>query len=291
MGDEKFVADSMVDIIRGIVREEINKTDSTLLCCVKNIYSENAVDVVPVSDKTLTLHNIPNMTKYNLNIGDYVYIYRINNQLDNSFVCYVLGKNPVETSYSASNMSAGGPIRNFVPILAYNTEEDTLSLSNYTELVAAVEQEGLSLTNLEVGVTVKKHSRSGTRRYSKLKDPYGDLSYRDFPSLDKNRATSWGGMFVDKVRIKFFFSLEENGVLKVSKSRNHSTIENSSFAEWIWEILPRGGGSTGKSTNFKGFEYSFLGLKFRVGGRETAYSKNSLAFSASDRYLSDDWDL
>lgn len=129
MGDEKFVADSMVDIIRGIVREEINKTDSTLLCRVKNIYSENAVDVIPVSDKTLILHNIPNMTKYDLNIGDYVYIYRVNNQLDNSFVCYVLGKNPVERSYNVSAASYATEAEasaDFVPKLVYNSEEDTL---------------------------------------------------------------------------------------------------------------------------------------------------------------------
>lgn len=107
MGDEKFVADNMVDIIRDIVREEVSKTDSTLLCRVKNIYSENAVDVIPVSDKTLILHNIPNMTKYDLSIGDYVYIYKINNQLDNSFVCYVLGKNPIDRSYIIAGTGGG----------------------------------------------------------------------------------------------------------------------------------------------------------------------------------------
>lgn len=287
MGDEKFVADSMVDIIRGIVREEINKTDSTLLCCVKNIYSENAVDVIPVSDKTLILHNIPNMTKYNLNIGDYVYIYKVNNQLDNSFVCYVLGKNPVERSYNVSTLSyaiEAGAFTDFVPKLVYNVEEDTLSISNYAELAATVEKAGLSLNDLEVGAVIKKHSRVGTRRNS-------GTSRKAFPSIDVNKATSWGGMFVDQVRIKFFFSLGENGVLKVSKSSNYSTIENSSFTEWISTILPTGKGSTGVSPNFTGFKYSFLGLKFRVGGQETVSSKNSLAFSASDRYLSDDWDL
>lgn len=286
MGDEKFVADSMVDIIRGIVREEINKTDSTLLCRVKNIYSENAVDVIPVSDKTLILHNIPNMTKYDLNIGDYVYIYRINNQLDNSFVCYVLGKNVIKRSYDVSDLLTGnGALNYFVPILAYNSEEDILSLSNYTELVAAAAHDGVSVTDLEVGAVIKKHSRFGSRCNS------GQDEHKDFPSLVKNKATSWGGMFVDQVRIKFFFSLGENGVLKVSKSSNYSTIENSSFTEWISTILPTGKGSTGVSPNFTGFKYSFLGLKFRVDGRETASSKNSLAFSASNRYLSDDWDL
>lgn len=284
MGDEKFVADSMVDIIRGIVREEINKTDSTLLCCVKNIYSENAVDVVPVSDKTLILHNIPNMTKYDLNIGDYVYIYRVNNQLDNSFVCYVLGRNPVETSYDASKMSVGGAIKSFVPILAYDSEKDVLSLSNYAELAVAVEQEGLSLANLEVGVTVKKHSRSGTRYNS-------GPSRKGFPSRDRNKATSWGGMFVHSVQEKFFFSMKEDGSLRVSVSHWDKTVEDSSFTKWISTILPTGKGSTGASPAFTGFKYCFLGLKFRIGERETQYSENSLAFSADDRYLSDDWEL
>lgn len=100
MGDEKLLADNMVDIIRGIVREEINKTDSTILCQVKNIRSDNSADMIPVSDQSLILKNIPNMTKFSLSVGDYVYLYKINNQLDNSFVCYVLGKNILEGDYS-----------------------------------------------------------------------------------------------------------------------------------------------------------------------------------------------
>lgn len=288
MGDEKFVADSMVDIIRGIVREEINKTDSTLLCRVKNIYSKNAVDVIPVSDKTLILHNIPNMTKYDLNIGDYVYIYRVNNQLDNSFVCYVLGKNPIERSYNVTGTSSytadAVAFVDFVPKLVYNSEDDTLSISNYVELAASVEKEKLSLDDLEVGIVVKKHSRSGTR--------YDSGSPRKgFPSLDGNKATSWGGMFVHSVQEKFFFSMEEDGLLRVSVSHLDRSVEDSSFTKWISTILPTGKGSTGASPLFAGFKYYFLGLKFRIGEQETQYSENSLAFSAGDRYLSDDWEL
>lgn len=285
MGDEKFVADNMVDIIRDIVREEVNKTDSTLLCRVKNIYSENAVDVIPVSDKTLILHNIPNMTKYDLSIGDYVYIYKIGNQLDNSFICYVLGKNPVDRSYIVAGTEEGWGIDDFVPQLSYDSKNDILSVSNYTDLVEIVERNGLSLNDLEVGAVIKKHSRSEGSKCD------SGRSRRVFPSLNGNKATSWKGMFVDSVEKKFLFSMESDGALKVSVRGSDKVVKESSLKEWLLRISPTGRCSTGNSPNFVGFSYCFLGLKFRINKQETKYSENSLAFSVGNKYLSSDWNL
>lgn len=294
MGDEKFVADSMVDIIRGIVREEINKTDSTLLCQVKNIYSENAVDVVPMSDRKLLLHNVPNMTKFDLNIGDYVYVYKINNQLDNSFICYVLGRNPIQVA-SEKNIIGGAKstLAEFQAVLTY--ENGVMAVSNYSDLVQVAASSGYSMSDMVVGLTIKKHSRAGHRSGSGS-DESGDLI--PFPSLeDSNKATSWGGMRIGEslatgvVGAKFLFSLDDTGTLVVKKSTDASKPSEASDINTLLDLIaPRGKGSTGVSPKFEGFKYAFAGLKFKFGDLATKYSTNSVAFSATDgNYLSTNW--
>lgn len=87
MGDEK-AANELVDVIRDIVRQEINKTDATILCQVKNKKGSDHYDVIIVPDEQNIVKNVVNMTRFDLQEGDYVYVYKINNQLSNCFICY-----------------------------------------------------------------------------------------------------------------------------------------------------------------------------------------------------------
>lgn len=81
-------ADELVDIIKDIIQQELNKRDCVILCRVaaKSVDSDY-YDVYVVPDTTVVLHNVPNMTKFNLNIGDYCYVYKIQNNFTNSFIC------------------------------------------------------------------------------------------------------------------------------------------------------------------------------------------------------------
>lgn len=81
-------ANELVDIIRAMVAQEINKHDCTILCVVKEKKDDDHYDVSIVPDNGVIIKNVTNMTKFNLDAGDYVYVYKINNQLSNSFICY-----------------------------------------------------------------------------------------------------------------------------------------------------------------------------------------------------------
>lgn len=98
-------ANELVDIIRGIVQEEISKKDSTMLCRVKEKKDDNHYDLIVVPDQENIIHNVTNMTKFDLKDGDYVYVYQINGQLNNSFICYKLLPYINETVTSASGTS------------------------------------------------------------------------------------------------------------------------------------------------------------------------------------------
>lgn len=287
MGDEKLLADNMVDIIRGIVREEINKTDSTILCQVKNIRSDNSADMIPVSDRSLILKNIPNMTKFSLSVGDYVYLYKINNQLDNSFVCYVLGKNNLEGDYSITKDPYGetavdiqAAVAAFTPVLAL-TETD-LYLQNYSNLADILEAGKVSLDDVTVGIVIKQHSRATVSHRSCTWNRKSQTRIL-MPTLDGNRATSWRGMPVRNDGY-FEFSLDNSGKIVIRLGTKEVSATN--FAN-NYLIVNKGG-------DFH-FKYAFMGAQFKIGNAETQYSSNSLVFTGKygdgSSYLSSGWQL
>ena len=88
MANSNQAVNELVDIIRDIVRQEIAGLDTTVLCQVKSKKGEDHYDVTIVPDDKTIVRNVVNMTKFDLEVGDYVYVFKINNQLSNSFICY-----------------------------------------------------------------------------------------------------------------------------------------------------------------------------------------------------------
>lgn len=80
-------ADKMVDVIRDIIQQELNKLDCTILCEVISQVDANHYNVYVVPDKTSVVYSVPNMTKFDFTPGEYCYIYKIQNNLANSFIC------------------------------------------------------------------------------------------------------------------------------------------------------------------------------------------------------------
>ena len=88
MGYDDKAANELVDIIREVIKQELNKIDTTVLCQIEAIKGNDRYDVSIVPDNSTFIRNVVNMTKFDLQVGDYVYIYKIKNQLSNSFICY-----------------------------------------------------------------------------------------------------------------------------------------------------------------------------------------------------------
>lgn len=88
-GEQKAI-NEFVDLIKEIIQQELDKTDSTVLCQIKNKKGNNHYDVVIIPDNKNIVKNVVNMTKFDLEEGDYVYVYKINNQLSNCFIVYKL---------------------------------------------------------------------------------------------------------------------------------------------------------------------------------------------------------
>lgn len=79
-------AEQLVSLIRELVREELNKRDSTSIGVVRSTNNDGTVNIYLIPDFNTIISNIKNSSKYELKEGDVIVLYKINNQINNSFI-------------------------------------------------------------------------------------------------------------------------------------------------------------------------------------------------------------
>lgn len=79
-------ADAMIDIIRGVIRSELDKRDGVEACEVRRLRSDGSCEVAPLSDPGSGTVSVANATALSLGEGDCVYLYKVGGRLSNSFV-------------------------------------------------------------------------------------------------------------------------------------------------------------------------------------------------------------
>lgn len=82
---------NMVDVINEMIHNELNKLDNTILCRIAKVNESGSYDVFIEPDDQNIITNIPSIADFGLEQGDYVYIYKIRNQLNNSFIIKKIG--------------------------------------------------------------------------------------------------------------------------------------------------------------------------------------------------------
>lgn len=88
MSSSENAVNEFVDVLRDVVKQEFSKKDSTMLCQVKQKSGGNHYDLSILPGDQVSLKNVANMTRYDLKVGDYVYVYAIRNQFSNCFILY-----------------------------------------------------------------------------------------------------------------------------------------------------------------------------------------------------------
>lgn len=91
MGMDKTAGD-LVNIIRDIVREELSHMDNTIVCQVASVNNDGTYDLYIVSDIKNIIHGISSISSAQLKVGDYVNVYKVKNQLNNSFILNKIGR-------------------------------------------------------------------------------------------------------------------------------------------------------------------------------------------------------
>lgn len=77
----------LVDLITNIVRAELDKRDNTVLARVVQSRGDNLYDVNIEPDMDTVVQNIPTISGMEeLKPGDYVYVFKIGNKFNTSFI-------------------------------------------------------------------------------------------------------------------------------------------------------------------------------------------------------------
>lgn len=82
-------AQQMVDAIKSIVNQMMNKVDRVVVCEIAGINDDGTYDVYvgsDILDKRSAVTNRINQTKFDFEIGDMAYLYVVQNQIINSFI-------------------------------------------------------------------------------------------------------------------------------------------------------------------------------------------------------------
>lgn len=79
-------ANNLVSLIREIVREELKNIDKTSICRVNSVNTDNTVNLFVLPDTTTVISNILNCSGQELQSNDIVVLFKMNNNISNSFV-------------------------------------------------------------------------------------------------------------------------------------------------------------------------------------------------------------
>ena len=108
----------LVNLIREIIKIEISKEDTTCICQVDSINSDGTANIIILPDMETKINNIQNNSNNEIASGDFVVLYKIKNQINNSFIMAKCGKS-VQKS------------REKVVMVNYNQSEPSQIPTNY----------------------------------------------------------------------------------------------------------------------------------------------------------------
>lgn len=86
-------AKSMLDLIKELIKQQLDNKDQVALCQIASPGSDGRYNIYVVPDDANVIHNIPNKFGFDLNTGDYVYVYKVGNQFAQSFIFAKVGEN------------------------------------------------------------------------------------------------------------------------------------------------------------------------------------------------------
>ena len=86
-------AKSMLDLIKELIKQQLDSKDQVALCQIASPGSDGRYNIYVVPDDANVIHGIPNKFGFDLNTGDYVYVYKVGNQFAQSFIFAKVGEN------------------------------------------------------------------------------------------------------------------------------------------------------------------------------------------------------
>ena len=92
-------ATALVDLIRDIFYQEASKLDNTATCRIMSCNSDDTYDIAVLPDLTSVVRSVKSISPEKLVVGDYVYIYKFANRLNNAIILSKIGGSGADTRF------------------------------------------------------------------------------------------------------------------------------------------------------------------------------------------------
>lgn len=80
-------ATDFLDLINSMIEDKLSKMDQVDICqIVSNDNGTNRYNIKLISDGDTVIHDVINCSKFSFSAGDYAYILKIKNQLNNAII-------------------------------------------------------------------------------------------------------------------------------------------------------------------------------------------------------------
>ena len=211
MGEKKnptTAAAGMVDLIRELIQQELVKEDDTATCRIMACNPDGTYDITILPDMITVISSVKSISPENLKQGDYAYIYKFKNRLNNAIIIARVGGQggdfkfvtPDALSESITNVT-GGP---FLP-LAGGTLTGNLDVTPRSEHKHVRVNSPVTLGNSASSELKTESQTVGSvtipRAILALSDNAGNVNYGtsgikiggyslSFPSLSSNKTIS-----------------------------------------------------------------------------------------------------
>jgi len=84
-------AATFLSLIRSIVQEQLTGMDSTTVCIVERVNNDGTLNIYIPPDMNNFITGVINASKFSFRRGDAAILYKIQNQLSNSFIIMRVG--------------------------------------------------------------------------------------------------------------------------------------------------------------------------------------------------------
>jgi hypothetical protein len=101
--NQQHLAGGIVDLIREIISQEVDKRDNTAVCMIESVKSDCTLNVYILPDKQTTIKNITNQCRFNFESGDTALLYLIKNRPSNSFIIAKYNAGELDVGWQQTN--------------------------------------------------------------------------------------------------------------------------------------------------------------------------------------------
>lgn len=101
--EDTVAATAMVELIRDLIKQESAKEDDTATCCIMACNPDGSYDITVLPDTITLVRSVKSITPENLKVGDYAYIFKFKNKLNNAVIFAKIGGTGADVRFLTPN--------------------------------------------------------------------------------------------------------------------------------------------------------------------------------------------